>query len=170
MTRSNGRASHRLTAVLAAAALFVGFGEVRAADTVVFGHGLSTKFLDGLDSPCPRPPAAELQEICTGVWFVWEVAVSRTIAGPPVKRRLRAAIVQHGTYSGSILRANRLFLLRPVEDTEKRALLEADYRIVDMSSDNCFYTEPVGLEAEAAKVQVVHANGVDRYCFDLKTR
>lgn len=159
----------RLATVVLAAACFLSASQAHSADSVISGRGLTNKWLPDLETPCERSRAADpapLPEVCMDAWFVWEISVSRTIAGPLVKRRVRAANVQHAEYVLRHLQRDRLFLLRPIDDPAQRALLKTDYRIVDMSTDECLHTEPQGLGPDAAKVRVSHGENGDLYCLD----
>jgi hypothetical protein len=151
----------RLVSLMAIlAGVFAWVGKAPAADSVVFGRAMSNTYIPDVDGAC-GPLAAD--DVCMDVWFVWAISVKRTVGGPPVTGRVRAARAQHSQFDRRYMRSNRLFLLRPIDDPEQRALLRADYRLIDMSVDECLEAKPKGLDA--AEIHVRHNERGDVYCF-----
>jgi hypothetical protein len=111
-----------LIAILVGALLSIGVA--RAADSVVLGRAVSNTYNPDVNT-CPAP------DVCTDPFFIWEISVSRTITGPPVIGRAHASRIQHTGFVRAYMRRKRVFLLRPIDDLEQRALFHADYDLVD---------------------------------------
>lgn len=98
-----------------------------AADSVVSGRAISNEHMDYVKFDCPKG------YICLDGWFRWTIDVKRTLRGPHVTGRVIAVRMQHSTVIPSYESRLRLFVLSPIEDAKRRALLRSDYYLVSTS-------------------------------------
>ena len=135
-----------------------------AADSVVFGRALSNSGMTYVKDECPE------NHICLHSWYKWVIRVDKTVSGPAVSRgRIVAARMQHTSMESPYTKRLRLFVLRPIEETEQRELLRADYYLEDMSAAQrmfCLTQDPkeVGLVVEGT---YKNAKDSREHCFEL---
>lgn len=87
------------------------------------------------------------------------------VAGRPIAMRM-----QHTTVIHSYEKRLRLFVLRAIQDPKQRALLKADYYLVDASEQfpmYCVWTDPRASGLKVDEVFEAGAAGERRYCFEL---
>jgi hypothetical protein len=116
-----------------------------AEEMTVIGRALSQKYIEGIEVPCPK------NAICMNGWWRWEIVVERTLNGTPILGRIFAANVQHGQFTDSSLDRFKAFVIRRIEDAEKRKLLGADYLLLNQSAAHelyCFRDKPSDVQNE----------------------
>ena|ERR1700730_11782664 len=133
-----------------------------AADSVVFGHGVSNKFL--AEAPCPG------SGLCMDASYVWVIDAVRTIVGPNVAGRVRAIASQHTDATSAFVKSVELFVLRPIKESKLRKSSGAEYYLVSLSPRDsanryCLSVKPsdVGLKLSASDVVVDADSG--GFCF-----
>jgi hypothetical protein len=152
-----------LTLLLCAAA--------QAESSVVVGTPLKQFGID-LEVPCPKSDNPDEEFVCMDAWIGWEIAVTSTLTGPPIKGRIRAARIQHTKYSTRYFRSFGLFVLVPIVDEENRKAFGADYIIVEASAArrmHCFRREPrtYGLDDYVENLNGGEGPNGSGYCFEL---
>jgi hypothetical protein len=141
---------------------------VGAAESVVVGRA-TKHFPIAAEVPCPPPDGEGRVSICMDAWIGFELQIKRSIAGPEVKGRVRAARIQHSQYSRSGLNSLTLFVLAPIEDKETRRILGADYFLREASSSHSMYCfrespEAYGLDDQVSRIAEVQGSS---YCFEF---
>jgi hypothetical protein len=146
---------------------------IAGTPSVVLGKAHEQFAIDA-EVPCPQEENDEndLDVICMDAWIGWRINVQKTLAGNPIRGRIRAARLQHTFYIKSYLRRLRLFVLQPIESAEMRAVLGADYLIIDLSTTRdmyCTRESPAkyGLPEEDLDVYVRQAVDDEAFCFEL---
>jgi len=138
-------------------------GAAGAADSVVIGRALSNADTY-IELACPE------NSICMDTWILWVISADQTLAGPQVHGRIRAVRIQHTTYIDSYLRQLRLFVLKPIEDAESRALFHADYYLQDVSAVHqmyCIDHKPADIGVKADDVFARSDAEHSKYCFEI---
>jgi len=101
-----------------------------SAETVFCGRALSHEFIEGVEIPCP--PGF----ICPNSWYRWKFQVETVLSGPQLSPQVVVAATQHGQYTQQYEERLRLFTIKPIMDEEKRKLLGADFRLIEMLPGN----------------------------------
>lgn len=133
---------------------------------VVLGTLVSNGPMKYVPDECPA------DAICMHSWFKSIIKVRRSIAGSPITGRVTTATLQHTSLNVQFKKNVRLFVLEPINDSEQRAKLRADYYLVTMAAPSQMYCLPerpdqLGLDAEAT---YSYGTGEEAtYCFELPT-
>ena len=162
-----------MRAIIALSALAFGqcFMPAYAAESVLLGKVIANVYT-GESDECPA------DSICLSGWYRWTITVSKTVSGPDVSGTVAAARMQHGEF---LLDRNEVekrlrheedfvFVLEKIIDAEKRAKLEADYYILDLSPPLLMYCldkkpREFGFPTDDfATLKYPHETS---YCFDL---
>jgi hypothetical protein len=157
--RHNSIVSLNMRIALLLVALFASNKLAVAAESIVLGTDRSQQIIEGVETPCVQD--GEL--LCNGVWVRWEIRVSKTLSGPAISGRIKAAIVQHGRFVSS----RKLFVLKPISDPELRKALDADYILEGFSSPHemyCLGTKPEGIDDTS--IYYGDSEGGGPYCFE----
>ncbi len=136
--------------------------QAKAADTLAIGHGISNKFASEWE--CPS------EQICMNGWFIWEISIDHTLAGPELEGRLRAAHVQHAEYKPKYVRRHSLFVLRRIEDEELKKTLGVEYQLVDFEMPvemYCTSHDPNTLGVKVPFVAIRKYQDITEYCFSV---
>jgi hypothetical protein len=142
-----------LVALLVAAPAFAG-------DSVLIGRGLSNSFLANVDCPAAA--------LCLDAQYLWVLRADRTVAGPPIKGKVRAISMQHTDATQKFVSSVELFVLSRIPSLSSNG---AEFRIIALSprypdGRYCLSVDPsiVGLHLDPAKV----SGGEGSYCFDAR--
>lgn len=133
-----------------------------AADSIIIGRAVSNSYAKALDEaagPCPE------DSICLDAIFRWIIVPTSTLAGPPLKGRIRALTYQH---TGMNDKSVRLFVLRPIGNVEIPHSHDDRYYLVSSSPvyDDGTYCISVDPCASGLHLRNVTKRGDGNYCFD----
>jgi hypothetical protein len=147
-----------------------------ADHTAVFGKFRRQYYID-VTPDCPQPEDKNFANLCMDSWVGFEIAITKTVAGPPAPRRIRIVRLQHGPFSDETFRTLRskklLLILEPISDPDTRNKLKSDYYWVDSSELEgmyCLYRDPAsyGLGDKASIVYVSPDDEDPSHCFKIK--
>ena len=152
--------------------LLAAFPTLAAAESSVVVGRASKHFSIAAEVPCPEPKDG-VEYICMDAWIGWEIDVTKTLSGPKISGRIRAARIQHAQFVPSYLRQFNLFVLTPIDKPETRELLGASYLLSEVSRGRtmyCFDRSPdtYGSDDYALNLRGGDQGSTDGYCFELQ--
>jgi hypothetical protein len=105
--------------------------------------------------------------------FRWEIDVRNTLAGPPIKGRVRAMAAQHAEALPSFVRSVEIFVLRPIVDDSLRQQCGADFELVTLSpryegGRYCLQESPSQLGLSVPESEISFEADTGSYCFASK--
>jgi hypothetical protein len=143
----------------------------QAESSVVVGMPLKQFGID-VEVPCPKSDNPNEEIVCMDAWIGWEINVTSTLTGPPIKGRIRAARIQHAMFTSRYFRSFGLFVLAPIDGDENRKAFGADYILVEASAAkqmHCFHRDPrtYGLDDYVESLNGGEGPNGSGYCFEL---
>jgi hypothetical protein len=135
------------------------------ADIVVIGKMLTNAPMSYVKDKCPDG------NLCMRSWWKSVVQVEKTVAGTPVSGRITTAVLQHTAMTPSYMKAIRLVVLEPIEDSEQRKKLKADFYLKEASPPQqmfCSSYNPEDLGLKTEQIYVSETMSSKTYCFEVK--
>lgn len=147
----------RLTSVLIASMTW----EAALGDnSVVLGRGISNAAVR---------PLGCIDDLGINCWFLWELVVKRTVAGPPVPGRIRALTLQHTDATSAFVKSVQLFVLasigKPDPTGATHTILSLSPRYAD--GTYCVILDPQQLGIPIQRSQIT-ARPDGSFCFETR--
>lgn len=149
-----------LALIIAISALHSAYAE----DVVVLGKLVYNEPMKDAPDECPK------DYICMRSWWKSIVAVQKTIHGINLSGRITAVQMQHTVMSAQFRKSLRLFVLRSIDEPEKRAKFHADFYLVNMISLHqmyCTWQDPKELQLGVNETYTAGSDEYKSYCFEL---
>lgn len=99
-----------------------------AQESVFVGRALQQRMIKHVVVPCPE------NSVCLGSWYRWSLRVEKLISGAVLPDSFVAVRIDSHSYR--TLEQFSIFTVKPIESREKRALLGADYVLVDVGRES----------------------------------
>jgi hypothetical protein len=145
----------RLTIALIASMI----SEIALSDnSVVLGRGYSNTYVERLGC---------VDDLGMNCWFLWELVVDRTVAGPPVHGRVRALTLQHTDATSTFVKSVELFVLAPMQKSDPTGATHTILSLSPRYPDGmyCVILDPEQLGIPIDRPQI-RARPEGSYCFN----
>ena len=148
---------------LLASLLLLAWPRLYAADSIVVGTLTDNRPMDYVPDECPK------DSICLRSWWLTVVKIEKTVHGPSLSGRVRAAATQHTGLNRYFKHSVRLFVLRPITDAAERSKLRVSYYLEAMTLPKPMYCLSKNPSEYGLQIDELFVNGTEdkTYCFEL---
>jgi len=135
-----------------------------AQDSVVVGRLVENAPMSYVPNECPE------NVICLRSWWKSVIRIEKTIQGRKLTDEVGAAVLQHADLSPAFKAGVRLFVLRPITDSQQGRKLRVSYYLQEMIRPRqmyCLGQPPAEYGLEIKNTYQAGEGDSASYCFEL---
>ncbi len=145
-------------------ALWLACASAIAQDSVVVGRLVENAPMSYVPNECPE------NFVCLRSWWKSVIRIEKTIQGPQLTGEVDAAVLQHADLNPAFKAGVRLFVLRPITDSQQVRKFRVSYYLQEMIRPRQMYCLSRPPKEYGLDIKSVYQTGEGdsaSYCFEL---